>query len=78
MLASRGSELERLRGEWSSHSAQLSSEHAAQLATERERNLQIQTESQSRHEKEKREMEESHINKVHSYLSMNLYLLVMY
>ena len=63
-LSGRSQELERLKGEWSSQTAKLSSEHSAQLSAERERALQSQTEAQSRYEKEKREIEQSHNTKV--------------
>ncbi|CAI8034302.1 Spindle assembly abnormal protein 6 homolog [Geodia barretti] len=63
-LSSRSQELERLRGEWSSHSAQLSSQHAAQLTAEREKNLHSQAELQARHDRNKRELEQSHASKV--------------
>ena len=53
-----------LKGEWSSHSAKLSSEHSAELTAERERTLHSQTEAQTRHEREKRELEQSHAAKV--------------
>ena len=55
-----------MKGEWSSHSAKLSSEHSAQLTAERERALQSHTEAQTRHEAEKRELEQSHAAKVRS------------
>ena len=67
-LTSRSQELDRLKGEWSSHTASLSSEHMAQLTAERERALQTQTEAQARHEREKKELEHSQSAKVCSAL----------
>lgn len=69
-LSSRSQELERLKGEWSSQTAKLSSEHSAQLSSERERALQGQTEAQGRYEKEKRELEQSHAAKVSGMCSL--------
>ena len=63
-LSARCQELERLKTEWSEHSAKLSGEHSAQLTAERERALAGQTEAQARHEREKRELEQSHAVKV--------------
>ena len=63
-LSARCQELERLKGEWSVHSAKLSGDHTAELTAERERALQTQSEAQGRHEREKRELEQSHTDKV--------------
>ena len=62
-----------MKGEWSSHSAKLSSDHSAHLTAERERALQSQTEAQARHEAEKKELEQSHAAKVSYNVHVQMY-----
>ena len=63
-LSSRNQELNRLKSDWSAHTTTLSSEHTATLTAEREKALQTQTDIRSKHEQEKRELEQAHAAKV--------------
>lgn len=63
-LSSRNQELNRLKSDWSAHTTTLSSEHTATLTAEREKALQTQTDIRSKHEQEKRELEQTQAAKV--------------
>ena len=67
-LSKRSQELERLKSEWSGHSASLTSQHSASLNAERERALQAQTQAQARFEQERRELEQAHLDRVSRFV----------
>lgn len=63
-LNARTLELERLKSDWSSHTASLSSEHSSSLNSERARALDAQARSQLCFEQEKKNMERAHQTRV--------------
>ena len=63
-LAARTQELERLKSDWSSQAATLSSEHTSNLNMEREKTLETQKKAQWSFEQEKRDLEQAHQAKV--------------
>jgi len=64
VLATRTQELERLKSDWSSHTASLSTDHTAAINLERERALEAQKKAQQSFEQERRDLERTHQEKV--------------
>lgn len=65
-LHNRTQELDKLKSDWSSRVAALTSEHASSLNVEREKSLRTQTEVQTRLEQEKRDLVKSHLDRLAS------------
>ncbi|CAK6439148.1 unnamed protein product [Pipistrellus nathusii] len=59
-LSEKVQELDKLRNEWASHTAELSSKHSQELTSEREKALQAQMQCQQQHEQQKKELEALH------------------
>lgn len=59
-LSEKVQELDKLRNEWASHTAELSSQHSQELTSEREKALQAQMQYQQQHEQQKKELEVLH------------------
>ncbi|KAM7054076.1 spindle assembly abnormal protein 6 homolog isoform 1-T1 [Molossus nigricans] len=59
-LSEKIQELDKLRNEWASHTAALSSKHSQELASEREKALQAQVHYQQQHEQQKKDLEILH------------------
>ncbi|XP_059529587.1 spindle assembly abnormal protein 6 homolog [Myotis daubentonii] len=59
-LSEKVQELDKLRNEWASHTAELSSKHSQELTSEREKALQAQVQYQQQHEQQKKELEILH------------------
>ncbi|KAK1328853.1 hypothetical protein QTO34_011023 [Cnephaeus nilssonii] len=59
-LSEKVQELDKLRNEWASHTAELSSKHSQELTSEREKALQAQMQYQQQHEQQKKELEVLH------------------
>ncbi|XP_066209578.1 spindle assembly abnormal protein 6 homolog [Saccopteryx leptura] len=59
-LSEKTQELEKLRTEWASHTAALSSKHSQELTSEREKALQAQVQHQQQHEQQKKDLELLH------------------
>nr|XP_023669085.1 spindle assembly abnormal protein 6 homolog isoform X2 [Paramormyrops kingsleyae] len=60
-LSEKSRELDKLRGEWTSHTTSLSSRHTQDLTTEREKALETQTKLQQQSEHLRRELEATHL-----------------
>ncbi|KYO19539.1 spindle assembly abnormal protein 6 homolog isoform X1 [Alligator mississippiensis] len=59
-LSEKSRELDKLRSEWTSHTAALTNKHAQELTNEKEKALQAQTQCQQQHEQQKKELESIH------------------
>ncbi|XP_025053098.1 spindle assembly abnormal protein 6 homolog isoform X3 [Alligator sinensis] len=59
-LSEKSRELDKLRSEWTSHTAALTNKHAQELTNEKEKALQAQTQCQQQHEQQKKELESMH------------------
>ncbi|XP_032302196.1 spindle assembly abnormal protein 6 homolog isoform X2 [Coturnix japonica] len=59
-LAEKSRELDKLKNEWASYTAALTSKHTQELTAEKERALQAQTQYQQQHEQQKKELESLH------------------
>ncbi|XP_034355785.1 spindle assembly abnormal protein 6 homolog isoform X1 [Arvicanthis niloticus] len=59
-LSEKMQELEKLRSEWSSHTASLTNKHSQELTTEKEKALQTQVQYQQQHEQQKKDLEALH------------------
>ena len=69
-LAARTQELERLKSDWSSHTASLSTEHTTSLNLERERALESQKKAQWSFEQEKKDLERAHQERVRNSMGL--------
>ncbi|OXB81507.1 UNVERIFIED_CONTAM: hypothetical protein H355_004413 [Colinus virginianus] len=59
-LSEKSRELDKLKSEWASYTASLTSKHTQELTAEKERALQAQTQYQQQHEQQKKELESLH------------------
>ncbi|KAM9109720.1 spindle assembly abnormal protein 6 homolog isoform 2-T2 [Megaptera novaeangliae] len=59
-LSEKIQELDKLRNEWASHTATLSSKHSQELTNEKEKALQAQVRYQQQHEQQKKDLEILH------------------
>ncbi|XP_058515525.1 spindle assembly abnormal protein 6 homolog isoform X4 [Ochotona princeps] len=59
-LSEKTQELEKLRSEWASHTAALTSKHSQDLTNEKEKALQAQVQCQQQHEQQKKDLEILH------------------
>ncbi|NP_001026444.2 spindle assembly abnormal protein 6 homolog [Gallus gallus] len=59
-LSEKSRELDKLKNEWTSYTAALTSKHTQELTAEKERALQAQTQYQQQHEQQKKELESLH------------------
>ncbi|OXB66166.1 hypothetical protein ASZ78_012965 [Callipepla squamata] len=59
-LSEKSRELDKLKSEWTSYTASLTSKHTQELTAEKERALQAQTQYQQQHEQQKKELEALH------------------
>lgn len=59
-LSEKIQELDKLRNEWTSHTAALSNKHSQELTKEKEKALQAQVHSQQQHEQQKKDLETLH------------------
>uniref|UniRef100_A0A8C6QE87 Spindle assembly abnormal protein 6 homolog n=1 Tax=Nannospalax galili TaxID=1026970 RepID=A0A8C6QE87_NANGA len=59
-LSEKTKELEKLRNEWSSHTASLANKHSQELTNEKEKALQAQVQYQQQHEQQKKDLEVLH------------------
>lgn len=66
-LQSKSRELEDLRAEWSMKSADLTAKKAEEISLEREKAMQTQVSVQQRFEREKKELEQAHMNIVKEF-----------
>ncbi|XP_072500205.1 spindle assembly abnormal protein 6 homolog isoform X1 [Notamacropus eugenii] len=64
-LSEKIQELDKLRNEWTSHTAALTNKHSQELTHEKEKALQAQVHSQQQHEQQKKELENIHQRNVH-------------
>ncbi|XP_068946635.1 spindle assembly abnormal protein 6 homolog isoform X2 [Petaurus breviceps papuanus] len=64
-LSEKIQELDKLRNEWTSHTAALTNKHSQELTHEKEKALQAQVHSQQQHEQQKKELENLHQRNVH-------------
>ncbi|CAL1531080.1 unnamed protein product [Lymnaea stagnalis] len=64
LLASKSSELESLKLEWSSRIADITSKHKEDMALEKEKTVQFQSSLQVRFDRERRELEQTHMKLV--------------
>ncbi|XP_046549882.1 LOW QUALITY PROTEIN: spindle assembly abnormal protein 6 homolog [Haliotis rubra] len=71
-LASKSSELESLKTEWTSRLVEVTSRHKEEMASEKERSLQIQGGLQQRFDRERKELEQAHA-KIVKQLDSRLY-----
>ncbi|XP_064604858.1 spindle assembly abnormal protein 6 homolog isoform X2 [Liolophura sinensis] len=72
MLSQKSSELESLKTEWTAKLTELTAKHKQELTEERERTLETQRSYQSRHERERKELEQAHM-KIVKQLEGRLY-----
>ncbi|NXT02268.1 SAS6 protein, partial [Jacana jacana] len=59
-LSEKSRELDKLKNEWTSHTAALTSKHTQELTNEKEKTLQAQAQYQQQHEQQKKELENLH------------------
>ncbi|XP_043856466.1 spindle assembly abnormal protein 6 homolog isoform X2 [Dromiciops gliroides] len=59
-LSEKVQELDKLRNEWTSHTAALTNKHSQELTNEKEKALQAQVQSQQQHEQQKKDLESIH------------------
>ncbi|NXN99901.1 SAS6 protein, partial [Rhinopomastus cyanomelas] len=59
-LSEKSRELDKLKSEWTSHTAALTNRHTQELTNEKERALQAQAQYQQQHEQQKKELENLH------------------
>ncbi|NXV80953.1 SAS6 protein, partial [Atlantisia rogersi] len=59
-LSDKSRELDKLKSEWTSYTAALTSKHTQELTNEKERALQAQAQYQQQHEQQKKELENLH------------------
>ncbi|NXC49700.1 SAS6 protein, partial [Penelope pileata] len=59
-LSEKSRELDKLKNEWTSYTAALTSKHTQELTNEKERALQAQAQYQQQHEQQKKELESLH------------------
>ncbi|XP_028613151.1 spindle assembly abnormal protein 6 homolog [Grammomys surdaster] len=68
-LSEKLQELDKLRSEWASHTASLTSKHSQELTAEREKALQTQVQYQQQHEQQKKDLEALHQRNIHQLQS---------
>ncbi|NXV49193.1 SAS6 protein, partial [Uria aalge] len=59
-LSEKSRELDKLKNEWTSHTAALTNKHTQELTNEKEKALQAQAQYQQQHEQQKKELENLH------------------
>ncbi|XP_074044350.1 spindle assembly abnormal protein 6 homolog [Macrotis lagotis] len=64
-LSEKIQELDKLRNEWTSHTAALTNKHSQELTNEKEKALQAQFQAQQQHEQQKKDLESMHQRNVH-------------